>query len=147
MAAQGLRWCRGCGDWLTAELVTRQGVCRPHANAEYRARYADDPRAVRARVHARKRGVAPVPTIAQELLLERFGGRCAYCPAPATTWDHVVPVAHGGQTTPGNIVPACTSCNSSKGTRDVIEWLTSQGRHASWDLLDVLALAALPEAA
>jgi 5-methylcytosine-specific restriction endonuclease McrA len=44
------------------------------------------------------------------------GARCHYCPAPATTVDHVVPVARGGGHA-GNLVPACTSCNASKGAR------------------------------
>lgn len=146
MRASGLRWCRGCQDWLPLGSVTRQGLCRPHANEEYRRLYAAAPEAARARSTERKRGVAAVPAVARECLTERFGGRCAYCPAPATTWDHLVPVKHGGGTVPGNIVPACASCNSSKGTRDVIEWLSAHGRVASHDLLDVLALVSLANA-
>ena len=75
MALQfGLRWCRGCSAWLVAESVLRQGVCRECANAEYRANYARDGRAIRARVYARKRNVEPLPVEAQELLLDQFDG-------------------------------------------------------------------------
>jgi 5-methylcytosine-specific restriction endonuclease McrA len=109
-AAQG----EGCEEWRPAESVLRQGVCRPCANREWRAAYARDPAPIRIRVHARKRGVAPIPQIARELLLEQFDGQCAYCAAAATTWDHLTPVALGGRTEPGNVVPACASCNSSK---------------------------------
>ena len=28
--------------------------------------------------------------------------------------DHVIPVARGGRSTRGNVVPACTACNRSK---------------------------------
>lgn len=45
-------------------------------------------------------------------------GICHYCgrrfPAEELTMDHVVPVARGGKSTKGNIVPACAACNASK---------------------------------
>jgi 5-methylcytosine-specific restriction endonuclease McrA len=47
---------------------------------------------------------------------------CAYCPKQGTTIDHVVPIARGGRDAPENVVPACLSCNSSKGARLLSEW-------------------------
>ena len=45
-------------------------------------------------------------------------GVCHYCGkqvgADALTLDHVVPVARGGTTTKGNVVPACAACNKTK---------------------------------
>jgi 5-methylcytosine-specific restriction endonuclease McrA len=45
-------------------------------------------------------------------------GVCAYCEksfAPkALTMDHVVPVARGGRSQKGNVVPACKACNDKK---------------------------------
>lgn len=75
-----------------------------------------------------------------EYLTEQFEGRCAYCPDEATTWDHVIPVAQGGDTTPGNTVPACLSCNSSKKDAEVWSWLVLTCRTPNPALLDVLAL-------
>lgn len=141
--ALGLAWCRGCQDWLPIGDVTKQGACRPCVNAEYREHYAADGRAIRARVHARRRSVDPLPVIAADHLLEQFEGTCAYCPAPATTWDHVRPVRDGGQTAPGNVVPACATCNSSKKATDVFIWLDETGRTPSPSLFDVLALEML----
>lgn len=44
--------------------------------------------------------------------------RCAYCgEKKPLTQDHVIPVSKGGAHTASNIVPACQSCNSSKGAR------------------------------
>jgi 5-methylcytosine-specific restriction endonuclease McrA len=44
--------------------------------------------------------------------------RCAYChKRKRLTQDHVIPVSKGGTHTANNIVPACQSCNSSKGAR------------------------------
>lgn len=116
MAAEGKKWCRSCAAWLPSEQVSKNGMCRPHENEAYRNYYQNKGKAaIRQRVHARKRGVAPLPVIAQGLLMEQFGGCCAYCKTePASTWDHVVPVVAGGETVPGNMVPACNSCNSSK---------------------------------
>lgn len=46
-------------------------------------------------------------------------GLCHYCGQKFSvqdlTMDHVVPLARGGTTTPGNTVPACQSCNKAKG--------------------------------
>lgn len=51
-------------------------------------------------------------------ILEHFGYRCAYCGDPgATTMDHVLPIKRGGLHTAANVLPACKSCNSSKGAR------------------------------
>jgi 5-methylcytosine-specific restriction endonuclease McrA len=45
-------------------------------------------------------------------------GICAYCGrsvAPGElTMDHVVPVARGGRSARGNVVPSCKDCNNRK---------------------------------
>lgn len=51
---------------------------------------------------------------------------CAYCPAPATTIDHVLPLVRGGTNYEGNLAPACKTCNSSKSGWTVIEWRTGR---------------------
>jgi hypothetical protein len=51
------------------------------------------------------------------------GQLCAYCPAPATTWDHWIPKSKGGRLTPDNRVPACEPCNVRKADKDPAEWL------------------------
>lgn len=43
------------------------------------------------------------------------GARCHWCGKPATTVDHVHPVALGGTSHPDNLAPACATCNSSHG--------------------------------
>ncbi len=52
--------------------------------------------------------------------------RCHYCgseiPAALLTMDHIVPVARGGKTTKGNVVPACKSCNNKKKQMLPLEW-------------------------
>lgn len=51
------------------------------------------------------------------------GKPCTYCDArEATSWDHIVPKSRGGEDVRSNLVPACQSCNSSKGALTPHEW-------------------------
>lgn len=56
----------------------------------------------------------------------RGAGICYYCgrkfPPAALTMDHIVPLARGGRSTKGNIVPCCKECNTKKSTLLPIEW-------------------------
>lgn len=56
-------------------------------------------------------------------LLRRTLGKCYYCTKnEANSIDHVLPLSRGGTNFIGNIVPACGSCNYSKGPRTIAEW-------------------------
>jgi 5-methylcytosine-specific restriction endonuclease McrA len=60
-------------------------------------------------------------------LVREQKGLCFYCKRPvvdrrgrhddprSATLDHVVPVADGGDSSPGNLVAACRACNQRKG--------------------------------
>lgn len=80
------------------------------------------------RGNANSRG-SPRPSLAVLLAGNRYAkdapviGECAYCGAPAQTHDHVTPKSRGGTDDPGNIVPACWSCNTSKGRKTLEEWV------------------------
>ena len=45
-------------------------------------------------------------------------GICHYCgrkfPPEELTMDHIVPVARGGRSVKGNVVPCCKACNNEK---------------------------------
>ena len=43
------------------------------------------------------------------------------CGTEATAIDHVKPIARGGSNWPANLRPACTPCNSRKGTAVITE--------------------------
>jgi 5-methylcytosine-specific restriction protein A len=53
-------------------------------------------------------------------------GICHYCgrktAARELTMDHIVPVARGGKSTKGNVVPACKTCNTAKKRLLPMEW-------------------------
>lgn len=163
----GLKFCWKCRQWVSRSRFCRDrsrfdglgsacSTCRrggpkqlvlvrPTAAELERFRYATDEAyrtERRQRVHARRRGIAPMPLEGIRELAEQFAGRCAYCPAVAETWDHIVPVSKGGRTEPGNMLPACRSCNSRKGNRDVFDFIDAAAVDASQELLEALALAA-----
>ncbi len=54
-----------------------------------------------------------------------YDQRCAYCfrKPKRLTLDHVVPLIRGGSNAIENCVPACATCNSSKGPKDLRVWL------------------------
>jgi 5-methylcytosine-specific restriction endonuclease McrA len=45
-------------------------------------------------------------------------GQCYYCkkniPPDKLTMDHIVPLARGGRSVKGNVVPCCKQCNNEK---------------------------------
>jgi hypothetical protein len=63
--------------------------------------------------------------------LNYFEGKCAYCGQPPLAEDngqvlqrdHCIPTSRKGPHHAGNVVPCCQTCNSSKGERDLDEWL------------------------
>lgn len=75
------------------------------------------------RRRARSEGASGSHTVEEfRDLLQHYGGKCAYCGAPATCRDHVIPLKRGGSDNITNLLPACASCNSSKRTRQIWEW-------------------------
>lgn len=54
-----------------------------------------------------------------------FGGCCAYCgkQAKRMSMEHVIPISQGGEHSESNVVPACLSCNCSKGSKSILIWL------------------------
>jgi hypothetical protein len=55
---------------------------------------------------------------------------CVYCDsAEATRWDHLHPVSQGGDSSPGNLIPACGRCDDSKQDKTIEEWIKSKSKH------------------
>jgi len=57
-------------------------------------------------------------------------GLCHYCEKKFSprelTMDHIVPVARGGTSTKGNVVPCCKSCNQNKKLNTPVDLLLSK---------------------
>lgn len=62
-------------------------------------------------------------------LKKKANGRCHYCTKrhKRLAVEHVMPLSRGGLHTLSNIVMACKSCNSSKGTKTPEEWAAQLG--------------------
>ena len=70
-----------------------------------------------ARGSASDRGYGNTWRLLSAQILKRDGYQCAYCPARATTADHIIPKALGGTDHQENLVAACQPCNSGKRDR------------------------------
>lgn len=78
---------------------------------------------------ARNRGQTPIqiPVAALRQRFNQFGNCCAYCGAGGDMEiEHVCAISKGGAHDIGNIVPACSSCNTSKRNHSMEKWYCSQ---------------------
>lgn len=123
--------CQGCGcTFIGTRRHTRKYCTIQCANIDkgkqQRIRADSDSRVRRYQ----REGAAPGLTRRERdrLLAEwkRQGRACAYCPAPATTVDHVVPLVRGGTNYEGNLAPCCRPCNGAKAGWFVVEWRTGK---------------------
>jgi 5-methylcytosine-specific restriction endonuclease McrA len=116
------KWCNSC---LSA------GAHKPNQSQEIRSEQDR-----RGRRINRERLAPGLSISKRNKLLQTWKSNntlCVYCSNLATTVDHVIPLSRGGTNFEGNLVPACRSCNSSKGTKFLIEWnsyarLTAQAK-------------------
>ncbi|HLV99402.1 MAG TPA: HNH endonuclease [Ktedonobacterales bacterium] len=74
----------------------------------------------------------PVWWALRQRVLERDDYTCVYCGrrGGTLTLDHVLPVSRGGTSELGNLVTACVTCNSAKGTKTPQEWLAALQQRA-----------------
>ena len=68
-------------------------------------------------------------TAGQWTALVGLWGGCAYCGAVGVDLqkDCMLPISRGGRYTLTNVVPACRSCNASKGNVEVTTCLRNRG--------------------
>jgi 5-methylcytosine-specific restriction endonuclease McrA len=68
----------------------------------------------------------------REQIFERDRYRCVYCggvfPAEELTVDHVQARVRGGDRSAGNLVTACSGCNTAKGHRKAAQFLRDNSR-------------------
>lgn len=65
-----------------------------------------------------------------------FPQACYYCGSEShLVVDHLIPRIRGGPDEPDNLIIACKSCNSSKGGKDMLEWMLGRGLFPSILLL------------
>lgn len=97
--------------------------------ARYRQRHPDRVRTRNINQKAKRRNVPGRHTTAEwTAVLSSYHGLCVYCYGAATTRDHVVAIAAGGDNTIGNLAPACMTCNASKGDEPLVKWMVRRAR-------------------
>lgn len=85
-------------------------------------------RAMKEHLLDREFGAAQIDQLTEYFQAENIGG-CFYCGSKSVErWDHLVPVKAGGATVLGNMVPACGSCDDSKGARSYTAWLGGKAK-------------------
>ena len=79
------------------------------------------PSVVRLRTYVNVRRRRQTPGMRRLRILVRDRFRCQYCGRQKTavelTLDHIVPRSRRGRSVPENLVTACVSCNTRKGSR------------------------------
>ena len=59
----------------------------------------------------------------------KTGQKCNYCGSTEKlALDHIFPKRYGGIDNADNLILACRSCNSSKGAKDLMEWMQYTGK-------------------
>lgn len=118
--------CEQCGQDFTSHTKGTR-FCSPQCVGDsQRVRPDDDRRVQRWKRDQRAPGISTHQRSRLLAKWKRQGRRCFYCPAPADTIDHLLPLVRGGGNYEGNLVPACRRCNSSKASRTVMEWRIGQ---------------------
>jgi len=124
LAKRKARYVRDRETILAASSVSRDKRRDKH-NAYQRQYQRDNPEwtnEVGRKRRARIRRVQIVPiTPAQIYALYAAHPTCAYCGVLLTknirTLDHIIALARGGPHALSNLIPACKTCNSTKGSK------------------------------
>lgn len=91
-------------------------------------RHRELDRAYMQRRRARMYGTEPTLTDAEwQSRLEEFNYCCAYClqPFDDLEMEHMQPISKGGLHILENVIPACRSCNATKGSNNLLEMLVT----------------------
>lgn len=123
-ASPKARLCRRCGQ--------TRGIGDFYRNKNHMASYCKYCMIALAAERKQKNFSSDIATLTPcqwESILAGWDYRCAYCGSAdkSLCQDHVTPVTRGGLYTSGNIVPACKSCNSRKGNKDVLGFIKRYG--------------------
>ena len=107
------------GSWLEVAELQRMYEHGDHDWIQCAQQHVAAPRIIR--IHSTMRQPDYHVKLNRRNLFARDGHRCQYCGQRFVTSDlsidHVVPQSRGGDNTWENLVCACVSCNSRKGSR------------------------------
>jgi 5-methylcytosine-specific restriction endonuclease McrA len=110
-----IRKCVHCGkEYKAHQRDQRDGPCR-----DCKPLYGNMKQIVISHNHrARRLGLPATLTVMQwRDILVAHNYKCVYCGKAYEVLDHFVPLARGGGTHEGNVVPSCHNCNAKKGSK------------------------------
>lgn len=114
---------QGQKEWRKNKATQNFKEKRAARDAKYKKEHPEKVNEHSKRVRAKRKGVTVRDFTAQEWreVQEAYNHHCAYCGQvfDNLTMDHVIPLSKGGWHTKNNIVPACKSCNSRKGIKEL----------------------------
>ena len=125
--------------WANPEKARENKRRRDKANAKYISEYGrqwrkdnPDKNREKSRIRRARKNGATIGPVDEAAIYERDGA-CIYCGSDKDlTLDHLTPLSRGGPHTQDNLAVACRSCNSSKGTKPLEDWLQTQPRALAW---------------
>ncbi len=116
---------------------SRDGCWKKAAVAETKAKRSLTPKGTKPRVEQ----TAPLPTrvprgrIGSRIAIRvwiRDEGKCVHCQKELTpdtvTFDHVIPVSHGGRCYAKNLVLSCHRCNHRRGNKPLLKLQILKGK-------------------
>jgi hypothetical protein len=119
--------------WSYANLAMAHAAVSANAQKYGRLQFM-----IRARLYAglNRQTMTIGPLVDDERLKMLLPQACCYCASREfLSADHLIPRRKGGADDGDNLVWACRSCNSSKGSRDMLEWLMQRQQFPSLLLL------------
>jgi 5-methylcytosine-specific restriction endonuclease McrA len=107
-----------------AEIAARGKAWRDAHKIEMATYNRAHGQAKRNRNRAKQHGCEIAPDVSAKTYVRIMAGdpACTYCPASATTVDHIWPFDLYGAETDENLVPAYGNCNSSKKAKPLARW-------------------------
>jgi len=123
----GRRWERNNPEKVAAKKK-RYNEAHPDRIVVYRKKYSKEhPEIFRIRRHKRAAIEKELPSTLTRIQWEDikivFNNCCAYCgKEKPLEQDHFVALIKNGENSHNNIIPACKSCNCSKGAKLFSEW-------------------------
>lgn len=112
-------------DKISASSRKWQQANKDHVREVANIWIANNKEKVNATQHRRRARKASngVFRVLDKELIKLYSSKCFYCPSKeAIEADHVLPISRGGSHGIGNLLPACRSCNASKGNKTIMEF-------------------------
>lgn len=123
VSLKGLKW-REKNEARVLAYVRENKEILSYKRREWAKRNKDTIRGYSQVRRAKRRNLESRLTVAQwDKIKSDFQHKCAYCgEEKELVQEHFLALTLGGEYSVNNIIPACTSCNSSKNKKDFFKW-------------------------